>query len=38
MMKNFKPSLEEVNSSIERLAKRDFIEIDKMKGIIRYRE
>lgn len=33
-----KPTLEQINQALERLVTRDFIEIDKMRGTIRYRE
>lgn len=33
----FKPTLEQINQALERLVSRDFIEIDKMRGTIKYR-
>lgn len=35
---NFKPTLEQINLAIERLVVRDFIDVDKMRGTIRYKE
>ena len=37
-LKRFKPGVEEVNAVIERLEVKEFIEVDKVEGIIRYRE
>lgn len=35
---NFKPTIEQINQALERLAIRDFIDIDKTKGNIRYKD
>ena len=37
-IKHFKPTLEQINKALERLVSREFIDIDKMKGTIRYKE
>lgn len=37
-IKTFKPTLEQINQALQRLISRDFIEIDKMRGTIRYRQ
>jgi hypothetical protein len=34
----FKPTLEQINQALERLAIRDFIDIDKTKGNIKYKD